>query len=66
MTRILNELTHEQSARIGEMLIAVHESARDARSEEISLLRNELANVKAAWCDLWEKAGRPAGVPEQQ
>lgn len=31
---------------------------------EIELLRAELANIKAAWFDLWVKAGRPAGKPE--
>jgi hypothetical protein len=31
---------------------------------ENKLLRAELQNVKAAWQNLWEKAGRPAGAPE--
>lgn len=56
----LSNLDHVQSARIGELIITVHQAA-DA---EIALLRQELANVKAAWRDLWEKAGCPAGVPE--
>lgn len=66
MPSLLNDLTHEQSARIGEMIITVHEAARDAQAEEVRLLRAELSAAKSAWRVLWEKAGCPAGVPEQQ
>lgn len=56
----LAELDHVQSARVGELIVTVHQ----ANEAEIVLLRQELAAVKAAWRDLWEKAGCPAGVPE--
>jgi hypothetical protein len=46
------------------MVIEAFKSGRAASDEENALLRAELQNVKAAWRDLWEKAGRPAGVPE--
>jgi hypothetical protein len=60
----LSNASHEQAAHIGAMVIEVFKSGHAASAEENALLRAELKNVKAAWNDLWEKAGCPAGTPE--
>jgi hypothetical protein len=61
---LLTELNRKQSDRVGEIVIAAFESGRAAAAEENALLRAELYDVKRAWRDLWEKAGRPGGNPE--
>lgn len=63
---MLRDINYAQSAHIGELVITAFEAGRDAAAEEAALLRAELDDVKRAWRDLWEKAGCPAGTPENQ